>query len=27
MDFALRLIELLIDKPTRDKVEAGLVRA
>lgn len=27
MDFALKLIELLIDKPTRDKVEAGLVRA
>ncbi|MFA5081414.1 MAG: DJ-1 family glyoxalase III [Hydrogenophilaceae bacterium] len=26
MDFALALIELLLDKATRDKVEAGLVR-
>lgn len=26
MDFALTLIELLIDRATRDKVEAGLVR-
>lgn len=27
MDFALALIELLLDKATRDQVEAGLVRA
>jgi 4-methyl-5(b-hydroxyethyl)-thiazole monophosphate biosynthesis len=26
MDFALAIIELLTDKPTRDQVEAGLVR-
>ncbi|MDP2833316.1 MAG: DJ-1/PfpI family protein [Pseudomonadota bacterium] len=26
MDFALTLIELLVGKPTRDQVEAGLVR-
>lgn len=26
MDFALQLVELLADKATRDKVEAGLVR-
>ncbi|MBU1664355.1 MAG: DJ-1/PfpI family protein [Gammaproteobacteria bacterium] len=26
MDFALTLIELLVGKPTRDRVEAGLVR-
>jgi 4-methyl-5(b-hydroxyethyl)-thiazole monophosphate biosynthesis len=27
MDFALSIIELLTDKPTRDQVESGLVRA
>lgn len=27
MDFALRLIELLLDRGTRERVEAGLVRA
>ncbi len=27
MDFALTLIELLVDRTTRDRVEAGLVRA
>lgn len=26
MDFALNIIEVLIDKPTRDQVETGLVR-
>ncbi len=27
MDFALKLIDTLLDKPTRDRVEAGLVRS